>query len=170
MLPALAYLITVPLKALLGPQPPGSELLQTLRCLSGGFILTSLIWAAALALILDDKLRSAALYFVVAGLLTLVGIMHSPLPDEKIDLPHNVLAAVPPEFQEAVRYQTPYHWAGAYALMALLLLGLAALPRVHGQDNGQDHADSLGELPEATRPGEQTEVRGQRSEVNQMPF
>ena len=55
---------------------------------------------------------------------TLLGIIHSPLPNDLIDLPHNVLAQVKPEFVAAVRYQTPYHWAGAYGLMIVLLLVL----------------------------------------------
>jgi hypothetical protein len=46
------------------------------------------------------------------------------LPDERIDLPWRVLAQMPVEFQSAVRYQTPYHWAAAYGLVAALLVGL----------------------------------------------
>jgi uncharacterized protein (TIGR03382 family) len=51
------------------------------------------------------------------------------LPSERIGLPHHVLAEVPEAFRAAVECQTPYHWAGAYALVALLLLALAALGR-----------------------------------------
>jgi hypothetical protein len=39
-----------------------------------------------------------------------------------------VLELVPEKFHEAVAVQTPYHWAGAYVLVALLLLGLAYFP------------------------------------------
>jgi hypothetical protein len=53
------------------------------------------------------------------------GIIHSPLSDERIDLPWRVLEQVPKEFQSAVQYQTPYHWAAAYALVAGLLLALS---------------------------------------------
>src|SRR5262249_44094277 len=51
-LPALAYLVTLPLGAALGPNAPGPGAIgtvQTLRCLANGFIVTSLLWAAALA-------------------------------------------------------------------------------------------------------------------------
>ena len=41
--------------------------LQTLRCLANGFLITSVLWAAALAMILDGRLRAAAGYFLVAA-------------------------------------------------------------------------------------------------------
>jgi hypothetical protein len=43
-------------------------------------------------------------------------------------LPARVLAQIPETFQEAIRYQTPYHWAGAYGLMVILLVVLAMVP------------------------------------------
>src|SRR5207245_384090 len=54
-LPALAYLATVPLGMALGarpPEPPAAVMVQTLRCLANGFIVSSLLWAAALACLL----------------------------------------------------------------------------------------------------------------------
>jgi AGZA family xanthine/uracil permease-like MFS transporter len=131
MLPALAYLITIPLKrVLIGIQPAevSLEMIQTLRCLANGFLVTSLLWAAALAMILDGRLRTAAGYFLVAGGCAFFGIIHSPLPDEQIGLPYTVLEKLyqeVPAFTEAVQYQTPYHWAASYALMAALLLVLS---------------------------------------------
>lgn len=130
MLPALAYLALVVVKNLFGPfaVPPAEEsrlVLQTLRCLANGFLISGLLWAAALAMILDGRPRSAAGYFAVAGLCALVGVIHSPLADERIDLPWGVLAAVAEPFRAAVTYQTPYHWAAAYGLMALTLVGLS---------------------------------------------
>ncbi len=127
MLPALAYLITIPVKSIVGDVPTvpllrdGPMVMQTLYCLSNGFIITGMLWAAALAMIIDGRLRWAAGYFAIAAGCTLVGIIHSPLPAETVGLPHAVLAAVPPLFQEAVRYQTPYHWAGAYGLIVVVL-------------------------------------------------
>jgi AGZA family xanthine/uracil permease-like MFS transporter len=126
-IPALAYLIKVPLDmVLIGPPPEAArELVQTLRCLSGGFIVTSLLWASALALILDGRLRAAAFTLVLAGVCALFGIIHSPLPAEQINLPWRVMQQIAPEFWNAVAVQTPYHWAGAYVLSALLLLALS---------------------------------------------
>jgi AGZA family xanthine/uracil permease-like MFS transporter len=132
MLPALAYLVVVSLKTALGAQLPdpqlGVPLAQTLRCLSNGFLISSLLWAAALAMLLDGRPARAAIYFGVAGVASLVGLIHSPLPDEQIGWPWKVLSEVPPAFQEAVRYQTPYHWAASYGIVVMVLLGLAFWP------------------------------------------
>ena len=129
MLPALAYLALVVVKSIHGATIPeredGKLVLQTLRCLANGFIITSVLWSAALAMILDGRMRSAAAYFLVAAIASLIGGMHSPLIDERIDLPWNALADVQGPLVQALRYQTPYHWAAAYALMAAVLVGLS---------------------------------------------
>lgn len=129
-LPALAYLIKVPLGMVFPFEPPPyapetADMLltvQTLWCLSGGFIVTSLLWGAALAMILDGKSKQAALYFALAAVFAFFGVIHSPLHDEKIGLPWDILREIPPSFTQAVRYQTPYHWAAAYAGVAVLLV------------------------------------------------
>ena len=131
-LPALAYLATIPLGAALGakaPDPAGVLMVQTLRCLANGFIITSLLWAAALAGILDGRFGLSAAYLLVAAACTFVGIVHSPLGVGAIDLPWNVLPQVPAEFADAVRFQTPYHWCGAYVAAAALLLVLGWFAR-----------------------------------------
>jgi AGZA family xanthine/uracil permease-like MFS transporter len=126
MMPALAYLGVVILNTAFGPaEPANPAFVQTLRCLANGFLISGLIWATALALLIDGKPGAAATWFAVAGMLALVGIIHSPLPGEQIALPHTVLAQVPEGFREAVRTQTPYHWAATYGLLALIFLGLA---------------------------------------------
>jgi hypothetical protein len=65
----------------------------------------------------------------ITGVCALGGIIHSPLPDAEINPPHHMLAKVAPAFQQAVAYQTPYHWAGAYALVVVLLLALSLFHR-----------------------------------------
>jgi AGZA family xanthine/uracil permease-like MFS transporter len=124
VLPALAYLTKVPLDMVMPAEPPPHTLVmvQTLRCLAGGFIVTSLLWGAALATLLDGRLARSALYFAVAGLFAFFGVIHSPLPSEQIGVPWHILDQVPDAFKDAVRYQTPYHWAAAYAGVAALLL------------------------------------------------
>jgi AGZA family xanthine/uracil permease-like MFS transporter len=159
MLPALAYLCLTVLKTTFGPfalpdVESGIEVLQTLRCLANGFLISGLLWAAALALILDGRLPTASIYFFIAAVCALFGIIHSPLPDERIDLPWNVLAQFaegqPMErFAAAVRYQTPYHWAATYALMATILLvlswmGSARLP-LHVEPGREVPTDSANE-------------------------
>jgi AGZA family xanthine/uracil permease-like MFS transporter len=128
MMPTLAYLITVPLNAALGPgRDPvegGLMTVQTLRCLANGFLISGMLWAAALAMILDGRLKAAAGYWLAAGVCAFFGIIHSPLPSEQIGLPWHVLGEVPSAFGEVVRYQTPYHWTATYGLLAVLTLAL----------------------------------------------
>lgn len=142
MLPALAMLILLVVKNLFGLALPeraeAREVMVTLRCLANGFIISSLLWAAALAMILDGRLRAAGAYFLVAAACAFFGIIHSPLGDERIDVPWRVVAEMADgPLAEAVKYQTPYHWAAAYGLMALLLWGLG-VGRPAGQ--GSDRA------------------------------
>jgi len=129
MLPAIAALGNILVKEALGggePQPHGEGPghIQTLRCLSNGFIVTSLIWGAALAALIDGRLRVSSCYFAVGAVFALFGIIHSPLKDERIAWPANILAQLP----ETAKIQTPYHWAAAYALCALFILCLDFLP------------------------------------------
>jgi AGZA family xanthine/uracil permease-like MFS transporter len=133
VLPALAYLATIPLNQALGarePSPNAATLVQTLHCLANGFIVTSMLWAAALAALLDGRLRRAAVYLFICAACALFGIIHSPLPTAVLGLPRDVLAQLASNsgLPESVRYQTPYHWVGAYGLAAALLLGLSFLP------------------------------------------
>jgi AGZA family xanthine/uracil permease-like MFS transporter len=134
VLPALAYLATIPLGMAGGAalDAHGAQVVQTLRCLANGFIVTSLLWAACLAAILDGQYRQAALYLLVAGVCALFGIIHSPLRDSLIDLPGNVVAELgrlpTKEARQAALFQTPYHWAASYVVAAALLLALAWFP------------------------------------------
>lgn len=124
MLPTLAYLATIPLNTILAGRPPASpraELVQlTLQCLAGGFLLSSLLWAASLAALLDGRRLRSAAYLLVAAALTLVGVIHSPFPDGALDWPWNVWTRLPDS--PALRCQSPYHWSAAYLLAALLIL------------------------------------------------
>ena len=84
----------------------------TIRILANGFIVTSLLWASALAALIDHQLLRAAGYFVISGLFSLFGIIHSPLPGSPIFLPWNL--------DEAAR-TTPLGYAGGYLAVAVLL-------------------------------------------------
>ena len=61
--------------------------LKTITMLSSGFIMTSLLWAWALAAIIDRKLVLAAKVLWVTGTLTLFGVIHSPLAGNRLFLP-----------------------------------------------------------------------------------
>jgi len=130
MLPALAVAALLCIKGVFGPFPPqnaGEEsllTLQTLRCLSNGFLLTSLLWASILAMMIDGRRRSAVIFCLVAAALAFCGVIHSPLPDERVGWPWQVLQMVPPGMEKAVACQTPWHWTVAYLLWAGMI-GLA---------------------------------------------
>ncbi len=132
MLPALAYLATVPLNQALGGRDPAAfslPMVQTLRCLANGFLISGMLWAAALAMMVDGRLRSAAGFLGVAAVCALFGVIHSPLASEQISWPNVVLAAVETPFKAAVQSQTPYHWAAAYGLCALAAAGAVRFVR-----------------------------------------
>ncbi|WP_146457298.1 permease [Rubripirellula tenax] len=61
--------------------------LKTIGMLSSGFILTSLLWAWALAAAIDRRLLLAAKVLLLACVLTLFGVMHSPLAGNRLFLP-----------------------------------------------------------------------------------
>jgi len=96
------------------------EKLQTVRILANGFILTSLIWASALAAIIDRRMWRAAALFLLAGVFTQFGVMHSPEPGSPIFLPWQISAA-------AQRYV--YQYMLGYLLAASLLFAWGWLLR-----------------------------------------
>lgn len=67
--------------------PRLKEQLTTLTMLSNSFILTSLLWAWVLTAIIDRQLRLAAIVLGCCGLLTLFGVIHSPLAENRLFLP-----------------------------------------------------------------------------------
>jgi adenine/guanine/hypoxanthine permease len=128
VLPALAYLALFGADQALGGRdtaPRAVVMVQTLRCLAAGFIVTSLLWASALAAILDGRLLRGAGYLGIAGLCALFGIIHSPLQPAVIGLPQTVVARMGD--QTAILCQSPYHWAAAYGLATGLLILLALI-------------------------------------------
>lgn len=130
ILPALAALAYILVNTALGgaaPSARGAGVVQTLRSLNNGFIVTSLLWGAALAALLDHHRLSAAAYLAVAGACAFFGIIHSPLADQPIAFPWDVMTRIPHEAPRAL-VQTPYHWAAAYGLAALVLVVLSRAP------------------------------------------
>ena len=99
-LAALVYLITIPLNGVLGanaPAPYAAPIMQTLRCLANGFLITGLLWTASLA---SEQIG---------------------LPYDVLLLVQQQPGGV--DFWKAVQFQTPYHWATAYGLSAPMLWG-----------------------------------------------
>ena len=100
-----------------------AETLTTLRILANGFIVTSLIWASALAALIDRRLWRAACFFLVAGGLTLLGIMHSPEPGAPMFLPWQLA-------EESQRHVLQF--AAGYAAVAILLFAWGSLLKSQG--------------------------------------
>jgi AGZA family xanthine/uracil permease-like MFS transporter len=99
-LPALAFLaMNIPGQIFGDPSVRGSDWnpgdlnedlshnLKTLGMLSSSFIITSLLWAWALAAAIDRRLILAAKVFLLAGILTLFGAIHSPLAGNQLFVP-----------------------------------------------------------------------------------
>lgn len=61
--------------------------LQIVAMLSSGFILTSLLWAWALAAGIDGRMKLSGGVFAIASAMTLFGVIHSPLPGGRLFLP-----------------------------------------------------------------------------------
>jgi len=122
LLPALAYLMTIGLKTAFGiatpTSPSGLAFLQTLRCVGNGFLLSSILWSALLVMVIDRRLMAGMVFSLIGAVLAFCGLIHCPLGDEHLGMPWTILSQLDPAFQEAVKYQTPWHWSGAYLLIA----------------------------------------------------
>ncbi len=125
-LPALASLAMIYVDQLLAQSGKSLEQLapqlnlniQVLRVLSAGFIVTSLLWAAALAAMIDNKLRHAGAFLLVAAVASLFGVIHSPFPNSPLALPW----ALPEQLPEFAASLAPARIALAYGIVALGLV------------------------------------------------
>lgn len=128
--PALASLALIYVDKISGAlAPPGSGVslpealrveVQTIRVLANGFIVTSLIWGSWLAALIDRQLRRGAAYCGVAGVCTLFGVIHSPLPGGPLYLPWQL---------EGAARQSMVGFSAGYFSVAVLLLALDAWHR-----------------------------------------
>ena len=84
--------------------------------LAHGFILTAMLWGAVLAFLIDRRIGPAAAVLGIAAALALFGFIHSVLPTGGIYLPWRPVL---------LGSHTPYRWAAAYAMLALMLLALS---------------------------------------------
>ncbi len=104
--------------------------MQTLTVLSGGFIVTSLLWGTALTRVIDGRMRSAAGVLLLAGVFSLFGVIHSPLRSGPILWPWTAVERLKAQGRfEATAGRTPYHIATAYAAMAVALLAVGRAGR-----------------------------------------
>ena len=123
--PALAKLVTILLKQLVAT-PANEELFLIINVLAGGFILTSLIWASVTARIIDRRYNSAGIFFLAGAVLTMFGLMHSPLKDDQMFLPHHLFVSEVMSFKQS---SIAVQFICTYLLAAGLMFGLGFLYR-----------------------------------------
>ena len=137
--PALAYLAKLAVDQVLAPgasafgqlSPGARHWVETVTILSGGFIVTSLLWGSTLAHLIEGKLRPAIACLILAGACSWFGVIHSGLPSGPIVGPAEAIRQLKEQGRfETSAYQTPYHWAAAYwGSAAALLLALGRFGR-----------------------------------------
>jgi adenine/guanine/hypoxanthine permease len=96
---------------------------ETILLLANGFILTSIVWASALAMAIDRRLMAAAGFYFGAAAMTLVGLMHCPLPEEQLFSPTSLPFLPPSAILDKEHLGTVLNWAGGYAIVGLLMVG-----------------------------------------------
>jgi AGZA family xanthine/uracil permease-like MFS transporter len=109
--PVAAAVVIIQVGSLLGASAASltGEGYTALVCLGNGFILTAVLWAWALAAIIDRQFRTASAVCALASAASLFGIMHSPLPSGALFWPWALASPIPRQF------------AGAYGVLAALL-------------------------------------------------
>ena len=88
---------------------------QLLLVLSRGYVVTSLLWGAALAFIIDGKFTRAAIIFTIASVSTMFGVIHSIHPSGALYVPWNM----PFEGVHEAAYLLPDDLAVGYILAAI---------------------------------------------------
>ena len=120
IIPVLAYLVSIYTGQLLGagaqPNPVLAAECETIRVLGGGFILTAMLWGAALAFLIDRRTAAVAMTFGLLAAFSLVGVIHSVDARGALYLP-------------SLADPRPLHLAASYALTGGLLAGLLSLRR-----------------------------------------
>ena len=125
--PALAKLITIMLGDLQATvAPEKADLLLTINVLAGGFILTSLTWASVTARIIDRRFYSAGVFFLAGALMTMFGLMHSPLPFDQMYLPYQLFDSTVMSLKQS---SIAIQFICTYLLAAGLMFGLGFLFR-----------------------------------------
>lgn len=80
--------------------------------LASGFIVTAMLWGAAVAFLTDRRIGAAAVALFACAALSVFGFIHSVLPSGGVYLPWTLSTTL------------PWHWASAYALLGVVILVL----------------------------------------------
>jgi adenine/guanine/hypoxanthine permease len=116
--PALAFLAMF----FVGPETNITPAIITTGLLKNGFILTSVFWSSALALVIDRRLSAAAVFYFAAALCTLFGVIHSPLPSAPLLLPLAIPGVPESLTLPAEHLGTVMNWTIGYLIVACLML------------------------------------------------
>jgi AGZA family xanthine/uracil permease-like MFS transporter len=137
--PALARLLSIELSdpkfvspqkfaALMSAPEHGLPALSVIIALGNGFIITATIWAAFVVEMVERRLRAAAVYLALGGVLCFFGIIHSVRVDGS--------AYLLPQL-DGVAHTVALQFCAAYFVLAMLLVLLslqrhrsAPLPRI----------------------------------------
>jgi AGZA family xanthine/uracil permease-like MFS transporter len=112
---------------LFGDAGHGISELAVIVMLGNGFIITSMIWASFVVALIDQRTARAAGILAIGSVLTLCGVIHSVEPSGGIYLPWQL---------DATSLGLAAQFAGAYAVLAAILLALAALRPSASPDAG----------------------------------
>jgi AGZA family xanthine/uracil permease-like MFS transporter len=97
--------------------------------LASGFIVTAMLWGAAVAFLTDRRVGAASVTLLICGALSLFGFIHSVLPSGGVYLPWTVSSSL------------PWQWAAAYGGLAMVLLLLSKTEAFRASDTA--HAESI---------------------------
>jgi AGZA family xanthine/uracil permease-like MFS transporter len=119
-LPAIAYLINIKFGSWVAPDAAaglyaaidshGMSDVAALQVLGNGFIITAMLWAAALIALIERRTAMAVSVLLLAAALTLFGVIHSTDPRGGVYLPWAI---------SGLRQSISLQLAGAYGLLAL---------------------------------------------------
>ncbi len=129
LFPTVARLLTIKLgnpelvppdrfQAMLNAPGRGLPDLLVIVALGNGFILTSMLWGAITAHLIDRKVRTAAVYTLLCAGCTYFGLIHSALPDGNMYLPWNLTG---------LARSLVNQFTAGYAALAVLFLVLSRL-------------------------------------------
>ena len=134
--PAIARMVTIKLsdptyvaadrfQSLFADRTHGISELAVITVLGNGFIITSMVWASVLVALIDGKTLRAAAILLLGATLSLFGVIHSVQLSGGIYLPWLL---------DAATRLLVWQFAGAYAVLALVLVGLSTATRITQTD------------------------------------
>ncbi|MDZ4852785.1 MAG: permease [Pirellulaceae bacterium] len=102
------------------------ESIMTAKLLANGFLLSGLLWSSGLAMAIDRRLNLSAAFFGTAGVLTLFGVIHSPLDSNAVFLPLEIPGLDPSWVLDSSLQNSMWSFAVAYFATAALLVAWGA--------------------------------------------